>query len=262
MQSGDPYDQGCFEILGIDVMIDSKFDPVLIEVNHAPSFNVDTKVDQKVKENLIRDTINILAITSENKQKIEKLKSDLLRTMSLTGKRTSLVDGPFKDKCIAKKDKFMLKNLGGFERIYPADTEELNAKYEWYLKEAQDIYNVFTGADIAKFSFQRPKKKTTIFDFKYDFNKRLDLIYGIPLKKKRIPKTPQIQEHGRNKSPNLQYQDRSSKRIATFHKNVNGVKLTSNSRSDLPKLREPSTQHKNMRATTTSKKIWRRKKLK
>lgn len=36
----------CFEILGFDVIIDSKGKPYLLEVNHAPSFNDDTPLDK------------------------------------------------------------------------------------------------------------------------------------------------------------------------------------------------------------------------
>ena len=35
----------CFEILGMDVMIDNKLKPWLLEVNHTPSFCTDTPFD-------------------------------------------------------------------------------------------------------------------------------------------------------------------------------------------------------------------------
>jgi D-alanine-D-alanine ligase-like ATP-grasp enzyme len=36
----------CFEILGFDVIINKKGRPILLEVNHAPSFNDDTNLDK------------------------------------------------------------------------------------------------------------------------------------------------------------------------------------------------------------------------
>jgi tubulin polyglutamylase TTLL6/13 len=35
----------CFEILGMDVLIDYKLKPYLLEVNHTPSFSTDTPFD-------------------------------------------------------------------------------------------------------------------------------------------------------------------------------------------------------------------------
>jgi tubulin polyglutamylase TTLL6/13 len=47
----------CFEILGFDVLIDEKLKPLLIEINHAPSFATDTPLDFKMKKDLIADSI-------------------------------------------------------------------------------------------------------------------------------------------------------------------------------------------------------------
>jgi hypothetical protein len=44
----------CFEILGYDVMLDTDFRPWLIEVNHSPSFNIDSPLDLAIKEELIQ----------------------------------------------------------------------------------------------------------------------------------------------------------------------------------------------------------------
>jgi len=50
----------CFEVLGFDVMIDYKFRPILIEVNHAPSFNTDSQLDMTIKHKMLSDTFGML----------------------------------------------------------------------------------------------------------------------------------------------------------------------------------------------------------
>jgi len=60
----------CFEILGFDIIIDNKGKPLLLEVNHAPSFNVDTALDSNVKKNLLIDTFKILNCTVKEKNHI------------------------------------------------------------------------------------------------------------------------------------------------------------------------------------------------
>jgi tubulin polyglutamylase TTLL6/13 len=57
----------CFHILGLDVMLNSKGEPMLIEVNHTPSFTTDTPLDHKIKFNLIKDTLNLMNINVKQK---------------------------------------------------------------------------------------------------------------------------------------------------------------------------------------------------
>lgn len=57
----------CFEILGMDVILDHKLKPWLLEVNHTPSFTTDTKIDELIKFNLINDTFNLLNINQVDK---------------------------------------------------------------------------------------------------------------------------------------------------------------------------------------------------
>jgi len=40
----------CFEILGVDILIDSKLKPWLIEFNYTPSFWTDSALDLRVKK--------------------------------------------------------------------------------------------------------------------------------------------------------------------------------------------------------------------
>lgn len=62
--------QACFEILGMDILIDSKMKPFILEVNHSPSFHTVEQVDKEVKEALIRDTLVLLNLTSETRKKV------------------------------------------------------------------------------------------------------------------------------------------------------------------------------------------------
>ena len=57
----------CFEILGMDILIDHKFKPWLLEVNHTPSFSTDTPFDNQLKLNVIKDTIQIININENEK---------------------------------------------------------------------------------------------------------------------------------------------------------------------------------------------------
>ena len=62
----------CFQILGIDIMLDKKLKPWLLEVNESPSFNDDTEVDKQVKTGLIEDAIRLLDVKKAQKYKINE----------------------------------------------------------------------------------------------------------------------------------------------------------------------------------------------
>jgi tubulin polyglutamylase TTLL6/13 len=42
-------------------------EPVLLEVNHTPSFNTDTPLDTYIKQNLIQDTLVLMNINPETR---------------------------------------------------------------------------------------------------------------------------------------------------------------------------------------------------
>jgi tubulin polyglutamylase TTLL6/13 len=58
----------CFHILGFDIMLNEKFEPILLEVNHTPSFTTDTPLDQHIKYKLIKDTLILMNINIETKK--------------------------------------------------------------------------------------------------------------------------------------------------------------------------------------------------
>jgi len=49
-------------------MLDAKLKPWMIEVNHTPSFNADTDVDEKVKKELLKDTFDIIQLSVEQRK--------------------------------------------------------------------------------------------------------------------------------------------------------------------------------------------------
>lgn len=72
----------CFEILGFDIMLDLNFKPHLLEVNHAPSFGTDSPLDEKIKGQVVYDTLNLLGLSQKRKRNYKtstKLKADLRR---------------------------------------------------------------------------------------------------------------------------------------------------------------------------------------
>jgi hypothetical protein len=190
IQPDDPYNQGCFEILGFDVLLDKDLNPYLLEVNHAPSLKVDSQVDLKVKGNLIYDVLNMMGISANTKKRLKKMKKDHTLQRTLTGRRVKLSEGEFKDRCIEERDKVLMKFKGGFEKIYPSNDESLNHKYREFMERADKRYRIYTGADVIKSNKKPLISSINLLDHRRRFN-TLESIYGIKekRKKKKIPKT-------------------------------------------------------------------------
>ena len=58
----------CFELLGFDVMLTSDLKPMLLEVNHAPSFATESPLDYEIKRGLFVDMFGILGLSVEKKR--------------------------------------------------------------------------------------------------------------------------------------------------------------------------------------------------
>lgn len=57
----------CFEIFGYDVLIDQNLKPWLLEINHTPSLEPLTELENKVKSSMIHDLFQLCDITSERR---------------------------------------------------------------------------------------------------------------------------------------------------------------------------------------------------
>ncbi len=58
----------CFELLGFDIILDSNLKPMLLEVNHAPSFATDSPLDYAVKHKIFVDMFGMLGLTIKRKE--------------------------------------------------------------------------------------------------------------------------------------------------------------------------------------------------
>lgn len=65
-----PYPKhNCFELFGFDVLVDSKLEPWLLEVNLTPALSCDSPLDQKIKANCISDLFTLIGVlTHDGKQ--------------------------------------------------------------------------------------------------------------------------------------------------------------------------------------------------
>ena len=89
----------CFHILGLDIMLNNKGEPILLEVNHTPSFTTDTPLDQKIKFNLIKDSLKLMNVNVQNKTEMINKCKDISKERLLTGKR-QIYEGKEREEAI------------------------------------------------------------------------------------------------------------------------------------------------------------------
>ena len=116
--------RSCFELLGFDILIDKKFKPYLLEVNHAPSFNDDTEVDKQIKTGLITDTLRLLDITYAHKARVQDAHRRALEGNQPGQKKRAAEEvaeavNVEEDEEAKTYEKYQMENLGDYERIYP-----------------------------------------------------------------------------------------------------------------------------------------------
>jgi tubulin polyglutamylase TTLL6/13 len=66
----------CFEVLGVDIFIDDKIKPWLIEVNSLASFATDSPLDKKVKFDLCYEVVAMMNLSKQRKSRTKAEKTD------------------------------------------------------------------------------------------------------------------------------------------------------------------------------------------
>ncbi len=138
---------GCYELLGFDIMLDSKLRPVLIEVNHLPSFETSAKIDDLIKSRVITDALMLAGVDELTLKKRIKKKKKVLITPNLSStiqetisnkKKSNIkkIEPPVlsktRDKEKERQSMLEIENertlyeneyRGGFERVIPLPVE-------------------------------------------------------------------------------------------------------------------------------------------
>ena len=121
-QIDDYENSACFEILGFDIMLDDKCKPYLLEINHAPSFGTDSPLDEKIKGQVIFDTLNLLGLSQKRKKNyrnVNKMRVDLRRIMSKKTTIPQQMRDRFRKEFDDLRNQYEFRNKGMFEMIYP-----------------------------------------------------------------------------------------------------------------------------------------------
>ncbi|KAF5298246.1 hypothetical protein FQR65_LT09757 [Abscondita terminalis] len=111
----------CCELLGIDVILDKRLNPQLLEINHSPSFHTDTKLDCEVKEALLEDMFNMLNLQQCDKSKIIREDKKRIRDRLLHGSNKESVSD---SRCFSDYHKHEMNHRGRFRLVYPTVQSE------------------------------------------------------------------------------------------------------------------------------------------
>lgn len=121
----------CFEVLGFDILIDRKFRPWLLEVNHSPSFHTDAPIDREIKEAMLYDTLELIDLFANDKKKCQEEERRKVqdRLLKPGGDEMSKVDDS-RDKYYAEHvQEYEQGHLGGYRRIYPGKNDDYYAPF-------------------------------------------------------------------------------------------------------------------------------------
>nr|XP_051713490.1 tubulin polyglutamylase TTLL7 isoform X1 [Oryctolagus cuniculus]XP_051713491.1 tubulin polyglutamylase TTLL7 isoform X1 [Oryctolagus cuniculus] len=162
----------CFEVLGFDILLDRKLKPWLLEINRAPSFGTDQKIDYDVKRGVLLNALKLLNIrTSDKRRNLAKQKAEAQRRLygqnsikrllpgssdweqqrhQLERRKEELKERLAQVRKQVSREEHENRHMGNYRRIYPPDDKILLEKYENLLAAA---FQTFLSGRAA--SFQR-----------------------------------------------------------------------------------------------------------
>ncbi|XP_051930471.1 tubulin polyglutamylase TTLL7 isoform X1 [Hippocampus zosterae] len=165
-------DSVCFEVLGFDIILDRKLKPWLLEINRAPSFGTDQKIDFDVKRGVLLNALKLLNIrASDKKRNLAQQKAEAQRRLyghgsvkklsaassdwerqrhSLERRREELKERLAQVRKQICREAHEKQHLGNYRRIYPPDDKLLLEKYESLLSSAFQTFLAGRAASLQK----------------------------------------------------------------------------------------------------------------
>ncbi|XP_050978436.1 LOW QUALITY PROTEIN: tubulin polyglutamylase TTLL7 [Labeo rohita] len=162
----------CFEVLGFDIILDRKLKPWLLEINRAPSFGTDQKIDYDVKKGALLNALKLLNIRASDKRRnLAQQKAEAQRRLYGQGSMRKLTAGSsewekqrhllerrreeLKERLAqvrkqVSRDEHEKRHLGNYRRIYPPDDKLLLEKYESLLSAAFQTFLAGRAASLQK----------------------------------------------------------------------------------------------------------------
>uniref|UniRef100_A0A8C7YVR6 Tubulin tyrosine ligase-like family, member 7 n=1 Tax=Oryzias sinensis TaxID=183150 RepID=A0A8C7YVR6_9TELE len=165
-------DSVCFEVLGFDIILDHKLKPWLLEINRAPSFATDQKIDYDVKKGALLNALKLLNIrASDKKRNLAQQKAEAQRRLyghgsmkklpaassdwekqrhTLERRREELKEQLAQVRKQFSREQHEKQHLGNYRRIYPPDDKLLLEKYESLLSAAFQTFLAGRAASLQK----------------------------------------------------------------------------------------------------------------
>ncbi|KAM4549091.1 tubulin polyglutamylase TTLL7 isoform 3-T3 [Odontesthes bonariensis] len=165
-------DSVCFEVLGFDIILDRKLKPWLLEINRAPSFGTDQKIDYDVKKGVLVNALKLLNIrASDKKRNLAQQKAEAQRRLyghgsmkklsaassdwekqrhTLERRREELKERLAQVRKQISREEHEKQHLGNYRRIYPPDDKLLLEKYESLLSAAFQTFLAGRAASLQK----------------------------------------------------------------------------------------------------------------
>ncbi len=157
----------CFELLGYNIMVGSNLRPILIKVNHLPSWGTDTPLDRDVKFCAITQALRAIDVNARDKKSFECARRRRSLAPIAAARRGSLVGGfPLDDNVVDAMDlKGSDNQPNGDVNVCPMDGRRLDNK-ERMLKDYDRIYPPSDKAGVSQAMYSEMEKFAASMDAK------------------------------------------------------------------------------------------------
>ncbi|KAF8778125.1 Inhibin beta chain like protein [Argiope bruennichi] len=127
----------CFELLGFDILLDSRGKPYLLEVNRSPSLGASSPLDQELKQSMIRNVLNMVLLTSKQINMIKR-EQHLKSLHRLTNPNVTRSLTP-KERILAEfQEQKEIKMMGNFRMLYPVEDDSIILSPNYSLEGKED----------------------------------------------------------------------------------------------------------------------------